>query len=192
LDVVLAVVGLLVLSPFIVLVSFLIKIDSKGPVLHRMEWMGLRGRRFVGYKLRTMVSDAETRRKELRQFNQMTGPVFKMRNDPRVTRVGHLLRRTSVDELPQLWSVLLGDMSLVGPRPPGPHEYADFTPRQRLKLAVLPGITCLWQISGRSAISDFEDWIRLDLDYIRNWSLWLDLKILLRTIPVVLTGQGAQ
>ena len=192
LDVVLAAIGLVLLSPVIVLIGFLIKLDSEGPILHRMEWVGLRGRRFVGYKLRTMVSDAEQQRESLTRFNEMTGPVFKMRHDPRVTRVGQFLRRTSIDELPQLFSVLLGDMSLVGPRPPGPHEYADFRPEQRLKLAVTPGITCLWQISGRSAISDFEEWIQLDMEYIRNWSLWLDLKILLRTVPVVLTGRGAR
>jgi len=187
-----ALFGLILLSPVLVVVGAIIKVDSRGPVLHRMSWMGFRGREFEGFKLRTMVHDAERRRGRLKQFNEMTGPVFKMSNDPRVTRVGHFLRRSSIDELPQLWSVLRGDMSLVGPRPPGPHEYAEFDPRQRLKLAVTPGITCLWQVGGRSAIQDFEEWIRLDLEYIRTWSLWLDLKILVRTVPVVLMGRGAQ
>ena len=192
LDIVGSLVGLVVLSPVVVVAGIAIKLDSRGPVLHRMTWMGLRGRRFDGYKLRTMVHDADRHRGRLQRFNEMTGPVFKMSDDPRVTRVGRFLRRTSIDELPQLWSVLLGDMSLVGPRPPGPHEYAEFEAHQRLKLAVTPGITCLWQVGGRSAIQDFEEWVRLDLQYIRTWSLWLDLRILLRTIPVVLMGRGAQ
>lgn len=190
-DLVLALVGIIVLFPFCLLVGLVIVLDSPGPVLHRMAWVGYRGRRFAGYKFRTMVFDAEQRREELRGFNEMTGPVFKMRNDPRVTRIGRFLRQSSIDELPQLWSVLRGDMSLVGPRAPGPHEYAEFTPAQRLKLAVTPGITCLWQISGRSSISEFEEWVQLDLKYIRDWSPWLDVKILLRTIPAVVRGRGA-
>ena len=192
LDIVASLCGLLVLSPVLVVVGVIIKLDSRGPVLHRMTWMGFRGREFEGFKLRTMVHDAEQHRGRLEPFNEMTGPVFKMSNDPRVTRVGRLLRRASIDELPQLWSVLRGDMSLVGPRPPGPHEYAEFDPHQRLKLAVTPGITCLWQVGGRSAIQDFDEWVRLDMEYIRTWSLWLDLKILVRTVPVVLMGRGAQ
>jgi lipopolysaccharide/colanic/teichoic acid biosynthesis glycosyltransferase len=191
LDVVLALLGLVVLSPLLVVVATLIKLDSPGPVLHRMAWVGLRGRRFGGYKLRTMIRDAERHRERLEQFNEMTGPAFKMSNDPRVTRFGRFLRGTSIDELPQLWSVLRGDMSLVGPRPPQPHEYAQFEPYQRLRLAVTPGLTCLWQVCGRSTIRDFAEWVRLDLEYIRTWSLWLDFKILMRTIPVVLTGRGA-
>ncbi len=191
-DLVLASIGVVLLAPVAAVAAILIKLDSRGPVFHRMEWVGFRGRRFVGYKLRTMVSDAEERREGLKRFNEMTGPVFKMRDDPRVTRVGRFLRRASIDELPQLWSVLRGDMSLVGPRPPGAHEYAEFEPYQRLKVAVAPGMTCLWQISGRSTIREFDQWIRLDLEYIRNWSPWLDLKILARTIPVVVTGRGAQ
>ena len=190
-DLLMALVGVVVLLPLALLVALAIVVDSPGPVLHRMEWVGFRGRRFVGYKFRTMVVGADGLRQDLRAFNQMTGPVFKMSNDPRVTRVGRFLRRTSVDELPQLWSVIKGDMSLVGPRPPGPHEYAEFRPAQRLKLAVMPGMTCLWQVSGRSSISNFDDWIRLDLEYIRRWTLWLDVEILVRTIPVVLTGHGA-
>ena len=189
-------VGALVLltlsAPLLGLIACLIKLDSPGPVLHAMDWVGRRGRRFRGYKFRTMEVGAEHRKGELLRFNEMTGPVFKMRNDPRVTRLGRWLRRTSFDELPQLWSVLRGDMSLVGPRPPGPHEYAHFEPWQKLKLSVTPGITCIWQVSGRSGITQFEDWVRLDLQYIREWSLWLDIRLLLATIPAVLFGHGAQ
>lgn len=191
LDFTLALVGLVLVSPLLVVVGILIKLDSRGPVLHRLEWVGLRGRRFAGYKMRTMAHDAEQQRDRLSVFNEMIGPAFKMRNDPRVTRVGRFLRRASIDELPQLWSVLRGDMSLVGPRPPQHFEYVRFEPHQRSKLAVKPGLTCLWQIGGRSAIRDFDEWTRLDLEYIQTWSLWLDFKILLLTIPAVVTGRGA-
>jgi lipopolysaccharide/colanic/teichoic acid biosynthesis glycosyltransferase len=138
-----------------------------------------------------MVVGAEALRTELAAHNDMTGPVFKMRNDPRVTRLGSFLRKYSLDELPQLWSVLKGDMSLVGPRPLGHQEYAEATPHQRTKLSVIPGITCLWQVQGRSQISDFDEWVALDLRYIAEWSLLLDLKILLKTIPAVLARKGA-
>jgi lipopolysaccharide/colanic/teichoic acid biosynthesis glycosyltransferase len=190
-DLALALAGIVILSPFCLAAAAIIVLDSPGPVFHRMEWVGLRGRRFAGYKFRTMVTDAERMREQLTAFNEMTGPVFKMARDPRVTRIGRFLRRTSFDEVPQLWSVLKGDMSVVGPRPPGPHEYAQFEPQQRLKLAVTPGMTCLWQVSGRSSISSFEEWIRLDMEYIRHWSPWLDIAILLKTVPVVVTGHGA-
>jgi lipopolysaccharide/colanic/teichoic acid biosynthesis glycosyltransferase len=138
-----------------------------------------------------MVSDADARKTAILAHNEMTGPVFKMRADPRVTRAGRFLRKYSLDELPQLWSVLVGDMSLVGPRPVYPQEFAGFTSEQRAKLAVTPGITCLWQVSGRSEITDFDRWIALDVEYIRTWSLWLDLVILARTLPAVLRGTGA-
>lgn len=182
---------LVLLAPLLAVLGVLIRLDSTGSVLHPMDWVGYRGRRFRGYKLRTMVVDAEEKRADLLKFNEMTGPVFKMRNDPRITRLGRFLRRTSFDELPQLWSVLKGDMSLVGPRPPMDGEYARFEPWQKLKLAVTPGMTCSWQVSGRSNIAKFEEWIRLDLEYVRNWSFWLDIKLLLRTIPAVLGGRGA-
>ena len=191
-DLVGALVGLAVLSPLFLLIAVAIKIDSPGPVFHPMEWMGYRGRRFRGYKFRTMVRDAEELKQELMAFNEMSGPVFKMAEDPRITRVGRFLRRTSLDELPQFYSVLCGDMSLVGPRPPGPHEYAEFKPHHKLKLAVLPGITCLWQVSGRSSISDFDEWIKLDMQYIREWSLVLDIKLLFATIPAVVSARGAK
>jgi lipopolysaccharide/colanic/teichoic acid biosynthesis glycosyltransferase len=144
-------------------------------------------------KFRSMRNDAEMRRAELEPFNQMSGPVFKVEDDPRVTRIGHWLRKTSMDELPQLLNVLSGDMSLVGPRPLPIYEVERFeNSAQRRRLSVKPGLTCLWQISGRNQVKDFRDWVRLDLDYIDRWSLGLDLKILLRTIPTVLSGLGAK
>jgi lipopolysaccharide/colanic/teichoic acid biosynthesis glycosyltransferase len=138
-----------------------------------------------------MVHDADRLKRELLQHNEMRGPAFKMRNDPRITRAGHFLRKYSLDELPQLWSVLLGDMSLVGPRPPLVSEYERFQRWQKRKLAVIPGLTCLWQVQGRADISDFDEWVRMDLDYIDHWSLGLDLKIMFRTVLVVLQGRGA-
>ncbi|HEX2450375.1 MAG TPA: sugar transferase [Gemmatimonadales bacterium] len=186
-----ALVLLVLLAPVLAVVGVLIRLDSPGSILHPMDWVGYRGRRFRGYKLRTMVVGADEKKAELLRYNEMTGPVFKMRNDPRITRLGRFLRRTSLDELPQLWSVLKGDMSLVGPRPPMETEYAGFEPWQKLKLAVTPGMTCTWQVSGRSAIARFDEWIRLDLEYVNGWSFWLDLKLLLKTIPAVLGGRGA-
>lgn len=191
LDLVLASVGLLVLSPLLLAIAVAVKLDSRGGVFYPWRVVGKGGCPFTGYKFRTMVRDADRLKDELLAANEMSGPVFKMREDPRVTRVGRFLRRYSLDELPQLWSVVTGHMSLVGPRPPLETEWARFTPAQRLKLSVTPGITCLWQIQGRSAITDFDEWVRLDLEYIRTWSLWLDLKILLRTVGVVASGRDA-
>lgn len=190
-DIVLSAVGLVVLSPLFLLLAILIKATSPGPVFYTWRVLGERARPFVGYKFRTMVPDADRLKPELLAHNEMTGPVFKMREDPRITPVGRWLRKFSLDELPQLWSVLKGDMSLVGPRPPSAEEFAAFEPWQHGKLAVIPGITCLWQVQGRSEIADFDEWAALDLEYIRNWNLWLDLKILLKTIPVVIGGRGA-
>jgi exopolysaccharide biosynthesis polyprenyl glycosylphosphotransferase len=167
-----------------------IKLDSPGPVLFTQVRSGLHGRRFRMYKFRSMVAGAEAQRDRLQARNEMEGPVFKMRRDPRVTRVGRLLRRTSLDELPQLLNIIKGDMSLVGPRPPIPAEVEKYARWQRRRLSMKPGVTCLWQVSGRNEV-DFEEWMRLDLRYIDSWSLWLDLKILLRTIPAVLSGRGA-
>lgn len=184
-------IGLLILGPFVMLPTVLgIKLTSPGPVLFRQRRSGLHGRMFTMYKFRSMVSNAEMLRAELLAFNQMSGPVFKLKDDPRITRFGRFLRKTSIDELPQLWNVLCGDMSLVGPRPLIDREVERFDPWHRRRLSVKPGLTCLWQISGRSNI-DFDQWMKLDLQYIDNWSLGLDLKILLRTIPVVLGGFGA-
>lgn len=191
LDVVGAAVGLLVMSPALLLAALAVWVDSGRPILYAWHVVGRRGRAFTGYKFRSMVPDAEQRQASLSGRNEMSGPVFKMRGDPRVTRVGRILRRLSVDELPQLWSVLVGDMSLVGPRPPLRTEYARFEPWQRRKLAVTPGITCLWQVSGRADIRDFDEWVRLDIEYIERWSLWLDVVILFRTVLAVVRRQGA-
>ena len=163
------------------------------PVVFKQERAGKNGKPFVMYKFRSMSSDAEMRRAELLPFNQMRGPVFKVEADPRITPLGRWLRRTSMDELPQLFNVLKGNMSLVGPRPLPLYEVEKFeNTAQRRRLSVKPGLTCLWQISGRNQVKDFSDWVTLDLEYIDHWSLGLDLKILLRTIPTVLFGLGAK
>lgn len=190
-DVVVAAAGLIALAPLFLLLALLVKASSPGPVFYEWRVLGRHARPFRGYKFRTMVQDADTMKPAMAGHNEMTGPAFKMRNDPRVTPVGRWLRRYSLDELPQLWSVLKGDMSLVGPRPPGPHEFVHYRPWQRGKLAVTPGITCTWQVNGRADITDFDEWMRLDLQYIREWSLWLDLKLLARTLPAVIRGRGA-
>lgn len=173
--------------------ALLIRLTSPGPVLFRQQRAGLNGRPFTMYKFRSMVTNAEQLKHELEQLNEMSGPVFKLTNDPRVTPIGRFLRRYSIDELPQLINVLRGEMSLVGPRPLPLDEVARFDDvAHRRRLSVKPGLTCLWQISGRSELRDFKEWVRLDLEYIDHWSLWLDFKILLRTIPVVLTAKGAK
>lgn len=182
--------GLLVLSPLFAAVALLVKASSPGPVFFSQERMGLNGRRFKCHKFRTMVVDAEEKLPQLRHLNEVDGPVFKIRRDPRITPIGALLRKASIDELPQLWNVLVGEMSLVGPRPPIPAEVEKYERWQRRRLSMRPGITCLWQISGRSDI-DFDRWMRLDLNYIDNWSFTLDIVILLKTIPAVLAARGA-
>jgi exopolysaccharide biosynthesis polyprenyl glycosylphosphotransferase len=193
LDLVGSAVLLVVTFPIMLCVALAIRLDSKGPVLFSQNRSGLRGRAFRMYKFRTMVTNAEQGRAELEDRNEMSGPVFKVKNDPRVTRVGGVLRKTSLDELPQLWNVLRGEMSLVGPRPLPLYETANFGDlTQRRRMSVRPGLTCLWQVRGRNQITDFKDWVILDLEYIDRWSLWLDLKILLRTVPVVLFGWGAK
>jgi len=186
-----AVAGLVVLLPAWPLVALAVTLSSPGPVLFRQIRCGLGGRRFVLLKFRTMVDQAEHMRDEVAHLNEISdGPAFKARSDPRVTRVGRLLRRFSLDELPQLVNVLRGDMSLVGPRPPIPEEVEQYLPWQRRRLAMKPGMTGLWQVSGRSQL-DFTTWMELDLAYIDHWSLWLDVKILARTVPAVLGGRGA-
>jgi exopolysaccharide biosynthesis polyprenyl glycosylphosphotransferase len=188
-----AVVLLLICSPFFLLIGVLIKKGSRGPVLFRQQRSGLNGAPFTIYKFRTMVTNADQFQHELAAMNEMTGPVFKVTNDPRVTSIGKFLRKYSLDELPQLLNVLRGEMSLVGPRPLPVDEVKRFNDlAHRRRLSVKPGITCLWQVSGRNNVSDFRDWVRLDLEYIDNWSLWLDIKILWWTVPVVLTGVGAK
>jgi exopolysaccharide biosynthesis polyprenyl glycosylphosphotransferase len=181
---------LAVSAPALALAALAIKLDSKGPVLFRQIRCGMNGRPFRIVKLRTMQVDAESRKAELMELNEMDGPVFKIRNDPRITRVGRLLRRWSIDEVPQFWNVLVGDMSLVGPRPPVPIEVAEYATFDRRRLSMRPGITCLWQVNGRNAIG-FSDWVKLDLEYIDTWSLTSDLKILLKTLPAMLRGTGA-
>jgi lipopolysaccharide/colanic/teichoic acid biosynthesis glycosyltransferase len=172
------------------LIALAIKLDSPGPVLFRQQRVGKHGHRFWIYKYRSMRQDAERLLGELQNKNEAQGPLFKIRCDPRVTRVGRLLRRTSLDELPQLFNVVKGEMSLVGPRPPIPAEVEQYQDWQLGRLRAVPGITGLWQVSGRSDVP-FHDMVRLDLHYIRNWSPGLDLEILLRTIPAVLTNRGA-
>ncbi len=191
LDIAVAATGLLLALPVLGLCALAIKLDDPaGPVIFRQPRVGLHGRQFTCLKLRSMVRDAETRRAALLALNEMHGPVFKIRDDPRITRVGRLLRKYSLDELPQLWNVLRGDMSLVGPRPPLPDEVRQYAPDFRRRLAFRPGLTCLWQVSGRNRV-DFSQWMELDLRYVDNWSLWLDLLILARTIPTVLLGSGS-
>jgi len=191
LDIAVAGVLLVILSPLMALIALAIKITTpKLSVLYPWHVVGYNGRRFTGYKFSTMVEDADHRRAELASRNQMVGPVFKIRDDPRVTPLGRYLRKFSLNELPQLWSVLKGDMSLVGPRPAFPHELERYELWHKRKLTVRPGITCLWQVRGRNQISRFDDWVRMDLEYIDNWSLWLDMKILARTLFVIACGSG--
>jgi exopolysaccharide biosynthesis polyprenyl glycosylphosphotransferase len=192
-DVVGSLVLLVLTSLPILLIAVLVRWTSPGPVIFWQNRSGLHGRPFRMYKFRSMVTSAEQARAELESMNEMSGPVFKIKNDPRVTPLGQWLRRTSLDELPQLWNVLRGEMSLVGPRPLPLYETANFGDiSQRRRMSVRPGLTCLWQIRGRNQITDFKDWVRLDLEYIDRWSLWLDIEILIRTIPVVVTGWGAK
>jgi exopolysaccharide biosynthesis polyprenyl glycosylphosphotransferase len=182
---------LIILSPLLVLIALLIKLTSPGPVFFVQERLGLNKRVFRMYKFRTMTVDAEARQEELERFNEADGPVFKIRDDPRITPVGKWLRRTSLDELPQLFNVIMGDMSLVGPRPLPLRDYRGFNQDwHRRRFSVRPGLTCLWQINGRSELS-FHSWMAMDMKYIDQWSFGLDLKILLRTIPAILKEKGA-
>jgi exopolysaccharide biosynthesis polyprenyl glycosylphosphotransferase len=191
LDVSLSLLAMLLLAPLFLLATLIVKLTSPGTAFFVQERVGLNKRRFRLYKFRTMVADAAERQREIEHLNEARGPVFKIRNDPRVTRVGKLLRKTSIDELPQLFNVLKGDMSLVGPRPLPVRDYQGFDQNwQRRRFSVRPGITCLWQIKGRSSLP-FEKWMELDLEYIDHWSLGLDFKILAKTIPAVLRGAGA-
>jgi exopolysaccharide biosynthesis polyprenyl glycosylphosphotransferase len=190
LDVLVSGCVLLVLSPVLLLVALMIAVTSRGPCLFRQQRVGHHGRPFYMLKFRTMVVDAEARQASLLSRNEQSGPVFKIKDDPRITRLGRILRRYSIDELPQFINVLRGDMSIVGPRPPLPSEVAKYEAWQRRRLSVRPGITCVWQVSGRNNIS-FEEWMYLDMRYIDHWSLAEDLKLILKTVPVVVTGRGA-
>jgi exopolysaccharide biosynthesis polyprenyl glycosylphosphotransferase len=190
LDMVVVTCGLIAIAPLLALIALAIKIDSRGPVFYGQQRVGKNGRMFKMLKFRSMVTGADQRLADLAAHNEASGPMFKMRRDPRVTRVGRFIRRWSLDELPQLFNVLRGDMSLVGPRPPVPSEVSEYEEWQLGRLRAVPGLTGLWQVSGRSEVP-FHDMVRLDLHYIRNWSLSLDIEILLRTIPAVLTSRGA-
>jgi len=190
-DLLISAFALAILSLPMAVVALFIWLDTGAPILFKQKRKGLNGRTFTLYKFRSMLVGQTLGPEELRQLNEMSGPVFKSRNDPRVTRVGKVIRHYSLDELPQLWNVFRGDMSLVGPRPPLAEEVAQYTGWQRRRLSIKPGITCLWQVSGRSQI-DFDRWMELDLHYINHWSLMLDLEILLRTVPAVLTAKGAR
>ena len=191
LDIVASFAGIFLLTPLLLIVSLWIKSTSSGPVFFIQKRVGLGKRGFWLYKFRTMDADAEERMAEIEHLNEVSGPVFKIQNDPRITPIGKFLRKTSIDELPQLFNVLKGDMSLVGPRPLPVRDYIGFDEDwHRRRFSVKPGITCLWQVSGRSGVS-FEKWMQLDMEYIDKWSLWLDLKILAKTIPAVLKGAGA-
>lgn len=189
-DVVISAFLLAFLSPLFVLLAVGVKLSSPGPVLYHWEVVGQAGRRFTGFKFRSMWLNADALKPQLEHLNEMDGPVFKITNDPRVTKFGAWMRRYSLDELPQLYSVLKGDMSLVGPRPPLFTEYVRFNDHQKQKLVVKPGLTCLWQISGRNKVKSFDDWVQLDLQYIREWCPKLDVWILIKTVEEVLHGSG--
>ncbi len=189
-DVIASSIVLIFLPPLFAVVIILIKTTSKGPIFFKQQRVGYNGRLFTCLKFRTMIENAEILKGTLTASNEMDGPVFKIKDDPRITKVGRFLRKTSIDELPQLINVLVGDMSLVGPRPPVPGEVTQYDLTDRRRLSMRPGITCIWQVSGRNVIS-FEKWMELDRQYIDQWSLWLDMKILAKTITAVLRGSGA-
>lgn len=193
LDYLLSFIAIILALPFMILIAIAIYITSGSPILFRQKRSGIHGRPFTLYKFRTMQTNAEQMQQELQMLNMMSGPVFKIENDPRISPLGKFLRKYSLDELPQLLNVLKGEMSLVGPRPLPIHETNNFSNiSQRRRMSVKPGLTCLWQISGRSNIKDFNEWVKLDLDYIDRWSIWLDLEILFKTIPAVLLTRGAK
>lgn len=191
LDVIVSLVALLLLAPVLALTALCIVLEDRGPVFFRQQRVGWRGRPFGMWKFRSMLRNADQLKERLLQQNEMAGGVtFKMKNDPRVTRVGRFIRKYSIDELPQFWNVLVGDMSLVGPRPAVPREVALYSVDDRQRLLAKPGLTCFWQVAGRSAI-DFAGQVQLDVAYIRSESVWLDVKLLVMTVPAVLLGKGA-
>ncbi len=191
LDLLLSTAILLAISPILLVVAFAVRVDSPGPVIFKQQRVGLRGRKFYIYKFRTMHRDAEKMREKLMAENEMDGPVFKIKKDPRITRIGNILRKTGLDELPQLYNVVKGEMSLIGPRPPLPKEVEEYERWQLRRLSIKPGITCTWQIIPNRNDVLFEDWMKLDLKYIENWSLKEDFKLLIRTIKTVISGSGA-
>ena len=189
-DIVASFTGLILLSPLILIVSMLIKLESKGEVIFKQKRVGLNGKEFYMYKFRSMVINAEELKAELESQNEMSGPMFKMKDDPRITKIGKFIRKTSIDELPQLINVIKGDMSLVGPRPSLPKEVEEFETWMRERLEVKPGLTCIWQVSGRNNI-DFEDWMKLDIKYVRERSFKLDIKLILKTVLVLFGDKNA-
>lgn len=191
LDILGALLAMVLLSPVMVIAAIGIKLTSKGPIIFKQDRAGLGGRPFKIYKFRTMVTDAEARKRDLRKYSEQDGPAFKLSNDPRITGIGHFLRKTSIDELPQLWNIVRGDMSLVGPRPLPVEEANKCTQWQRRRLDVTPGLTCIWQVRGRSRVT-FADWVRMDVEYIRRRTLFHDISLLAQTIPAVLMRRGAR
>jgi len=191
-DIVGALVGCAISIPIIAVVAIPLKLESPGPLFFKQQRVGRNGRVFYIHKLRSMYVDAEQRKQELMAKNEMSGLMFKMQDDPRITRVGRFIRKTSIDELPQFFDVLRGDMSLVGTRPPTLDEYKQYESHHKRRLSMKPGITGLWQVSGRSRIDDFEEVVKLDVQYIDNWSLWGDVKLLLKTVAVVFARRGAE
>lgn len=183
-------IGLIILSPFLLIIVIAIKLDSKGPVIFSQERVGKNGRRFKMYKFRSMVTNAEELLAKLKDKNEMSGPMFKMKEDPRITKVGKFIRKTSLDELPQLINVIKGDMSLVGPRPNLPREVEKFSDYHKLKLLAKPGLTCYWQVMGRNNIG-FEDWMKLDIKYIEERNLWVDIKLIIRTFFMLFGDKNA-
>ena len=189
-DIICSFMGLLAFSPLFIIIAIIIKFTSKGPVFFSQKRVGKYGREFDMYKFRSMVVNAEELKEKLAAQNEMSGPMFKMKDDPRVTKVGKFIRKTSLDELPQLWNVLKGDMSLVGPRPSLPKEVAQFEDWMHRRLEVKPGLTCYWQVSGRNNI-DFEDWMKLDIRYVEERNLWIDIKLILKTVSVLFGDKNA-
>ncbi|MFL5321137.1 MAG: sugar transferase [Myxococcaceae bacterium] len=189
-DMIVSTAALVLLSPLLLTVALLVKLTSRGPIFFKQQRIGLHGRPFNMLKFRSMVVNADAMKDQLAAMNEQRGPVFKMKNDPRVTAVGRFIRKYSIDELPQIINVLRGEMSIVGPRPPVPKEVVQYEPWQRRRLSVRPGLTCIWQVSGRNQIT-FDEWMKMDMQYIDHWSLGRDLSLVLQTVPVVVTGRGA-
>lgn len=189
-DIILSIIGLVIMSPVLLIVSIAIKVDSKGPIIFKQDRVGKDEKKFGMYKFRSMVVNAEELKSKLENKNEMSGPMFKMKNDPRITRVGKFIRKTSIDELPQLLNVIKGEMSLVGPRPSLPKEVDELKPWMKERLLVKPGITCFWQVSGRNNIQ-FEDWMKLDIKYVREMNYWLDIKLIFKTFFVLFGDENA-
>ncbi|AKA67150.1 sugar transferase [Clostridium scatologenes] len=190
-DILASLLGILCLSPLMIIVAVLIKIDSKGLIIFSQERVGRNGQIFKMYKFRSMVANAEEMLDKLKDKNEMSGPMFKIKEDPRITKIGKIIRKTSIDELPQLFNVLKGDMSLVGPRPNLPNEVAEFSPYHRKKLLVKPGLTCYWQVMGRNEIG-FEEWMELDIKYLKERTLWIDIKLIIKTFFVLFGDKNAR